>query len=167
MRRLPRKKRLPAVLLALTLLPAAASGQDVRVNIEGGRVQVDMPNIPGLSGNMGEVPGGTSVISSSEGTSISVMQGGNSVFSSQNGASAGGNPVAGNVRTQVGGNGGNSASFNTGIAPGASIQGVSVINGEVSIDGEKVPPGTKRFTSRSGKKYVIDRGNGGVVVRDE
>jgi len=62
---------------------------------------------------------------------------------------------------------GNTASVNTGISPGADVQGVTVINGEVWIDGEKVPPDAKRFTGKSGTKYVIDRGKTGVSVHSE
>ena len=61
----------------------------------------------------------------------------------------------------------NSATFQTGIASDAEITGITVINGEVWIDGQKVPPGVTRFTSRSGKSYRIQRDGANVQVRDE
>ena len=63
--------------------------------------------------------------------------------------------------------GGNSAGFHTGIAPGAQIQGITIINGAITIDGEPVPPDVQHFTSRSGKHYRIDRHDGSVNVREE
>lgn len=62
---------------------------------------------------------------------------------------------------------GNSGAVTTGIGAGAQIQGITIINGEVYIDGEKVPAEAKRFTARSGKTYVIDRSGGTVSVHDE
>ncbi len=61
----------------------------------------------------------------------------------------------------------NTASFQTGVASGAEISGITVINGEVWIDGQKVPRGAKKFTAKSGKTYLIESGPNGVVVRDE
>ena len=63
---------------------------------------------------------------------------------------------------------GNRASVETGIAAGAEITGVTVINGEVWIDGERVPREASRFTGRSGKSYLIERDReGNVQVRDQ
>ncbi len=61
----------------------------------------------------------------------------------------------------------NTASFQTGIASGAEISGITIINGEVWIDGQKVPRGAKSFTAKSGKSYLIESGPNGVVVRDK
>ena len=60
-----------------------------------------------------------------------------------------------------------SATFQTGISGDAEITGITVINGEVWIDGQKVPRGTTKFTGKSGKKYRIEWTDGGVQVRDE
>ena len=51
----------------------------------------------------------------------------------------------------------------------ADIEGVTIINGEVSIDGEKVPRGKTKHTGRkSGTKYVIKWGkDGNVAVSQE
>ncbi len=63
------------------------------------------------------------------------------------------------------------AGFESGIAAGAQVTGVTVLNGEVWIDGEKVPPEATRFTGRSGKTYRIERtgerNGAGVRVRAE
>lgn len=58
-----------------------------------------------------------------------------------------------------GGSGGSSYSY--------SSSSVSVINGEVYIDGEKVPRDVTRYTSKSGTVYKIDRSGGGVSVSTE
>lgn len=66
-------------------------------------------------------------------------------------------------------NGGNVAVNRQGeIAEDAQISGVTVINGKVFIDGAKVPPGTRVFTSKkSGKTYRIQWGKDGNVSVDE
>ena len=54
------------------------------------------------------------------------------------------------------------------IAPDAEIIGITVINGEVFIDGAKVPKGVKQYTSKtSGKSYRIDWGHNGNVSVSE
>lgn len=55
------------------------------------------------------------------------------------------------------------------IDPGADIEGVTIINGELSIDGEKVPKGKTRHIGRkSGTKYVIKWGrDGNIAVSQE
>ena len=55
------------------------------------------------------------------------------------------------------------------IDPDADIEGVSVINDEVWIDGEKVPKGKTRYTGKkSGVKYKISWGkNGNIAVSQE
>ena len=46
------------------------------------------------------------------------------------------------------------------IAEDAQIEGITVINGEVSIDGVKVPHGQKKYRSaKSGKTYLIEWGS--------
>jgi hypothetical protein len=56
-------------------------------------------------------------------------------------------------------------------AIGADVEmtGVAVINGEVYIDGEKLPPGKRSFTSKkTGKNYAIEWGkNGNVSVAEK
>ena len=59
------------------------------------------------------------------------------------------------------------ASFESGVAAGIAIVGVTVINGEVWIDGEKVPRYAAAFTGRSGKRYRIERDGSAVRVRDQ
>lgn len=50
----------------------------------------------------------------------------------------------------------------------ADVEGIMIINGEVSIDGVKVPRGTKKFhSSRTGKNYRIDWGKGDNVSVSE
>lgn len=63
---------------------------------------------------------------------------------------------------------GNSSSVTIGgIGQDTQVQGVSVINGQVWIDGEKIPPTVTRYTSKSGQKYLIERTPAGVAVRTE
>lgn len=65
---------------------------------------------------------------------------------------------------------GNSASVTVGgIDEDVDIQGVTVINGRVSIDGKEIPPGVTRYKSpRTGTVYLIQRKNGAVnVTTDE
>ena len=51
-----------------------------------------------------------------------------------------------------------------GVAPGVQMAGVAVINGEVFIDGDKVPKGKALYTSKkSGKTYRIAWGKDGNV----
>lgn len=63
----------------------------------------------------------------------------------------------------------NSVQLNSGsIAPDVQIEGVTVINGEVFIDGEQVPKGRTSFTAkRSGKSYRIQWGKNGNVSISE
>lgn len=77
-------------------------------------------------------------------------------------------PPAGSGMTVHGaGNGSSATTTIGGIGPDAQVQGVTVINGQVWIDGEKIPGGVTRHTSRSGQKYIIDRSGAGVSVRTE
>lgn len=55
-----------------------------------------------------------------------------------------------------------------GIAGDADIQGITVINGRVSIDGKEVPANVTRYKSpRTGTVYLIQRKNGAVSVTTE
>ncbi|WP_319242178.1 hypothetical protein [uncultured Propionivibrio sp.] len=75
-----------------------------------------------------------------------------------------------NVQTGAisGGRGKNDASVVVGhIADDANIEGVTVINGRVSIDGKDVPANVTRYTSpRTGKVYSIQRNGGSVSVNE-
>lgn len=65
---------------------------------------------------------------------------------------------------------GNEAKSSVGeIAPGANIEGVTIINGKLWIDGKEVPPGVKRYKSpKTGKLYNIERrGNNVSVTNNE
>ena len=64
--------------------------------------------------------------------------------------------------------GGNEASVTVGgIAEDANIEGITVINGRVSIDGKEVPPNVSRYKSpKTGKVYVIQRKGGSVSVSE-
>lgn len=54
------------------------------------------------------------------------------------------------------------------IAEDAEIEGITIINGEVSIDGVKVPRGIGKFRSpKSGKTYLIKWGKGDNVSVSE
>lgn len=70
------------------------------------------------------------------------------------------------VQTGGGSNAGNAQVGNLG--PDVEMEGVAVINGEVFIDGEKVPKGKTSYTSRkSGKTYLIRRSKDGNVSVSE
>ncbi|QDX82193.1 hypothetical protein B9N43_13625 [Denitratisoma sp. DHT3] len=71
------------------------------------------------------------------------------------------------VQTGGGSNAGNDAQSGS-LGPDVEMEGVAVINGEVFIDGEKVPKGKTSYTSRkSGKTYLIRRSKGGNVSVSE
>ncbi|MFZ4538731.1 hypothetical protein [Propionivibrio sp.] len=63
---------------------------------------------------------------------------------------------------------GNEASVTVGgISEDADVEGVTVINGRVAIDGKDVPPNVTRYKSpKSGKVYLIQRKGGSVSVSD-
>jgi hypothetical protein len=69
----------------------------------------------------------------------------------------------GGVRVQH--DGGNEVSVNSGgVSPDVEMTGVAVINETVYIDGDKIPKGSKRYTSKkSGKTYLINWGKDGNV----
>lgn len=75
------------------------------------------------------------------------------------------------VRVQQ--NGGSEVNVNTGnsgsVASDVEMEGVAVINGDVFIDGNKVPKGKALYTSKkSGKTYRIHWGkNGNVSVSEK
>ena len=54
------------------------------------------------------------------------------------------------------------------IEENAEIEGITIINGKVTIDGVKVPRGVKQFRSvKTGKSYFIDWGKGDDVSISE
>lgn len=55
------------------------------------------------------------------------------------------------------------------VAPDVEMEGVAVINGDVFVDGTKVPKGKTLYTSKkSGKTYHINWGkNGNVSVSEK
>ena len=54
-----------------------------------------------------------------------------------------------------------------GIAGDANIEGVTIINDRVSIDGKDVPANVTRYKSlKSGKVYLIERKRGSVSVNE-
>jgi len=72
------------------------------------------------------------------------------------------------VKVQTG-KGGSVASNTAGtIDQDVQMDGAAVINGDVFVDGEKVPKGKSPYTSRkSGKTYVIKWGKDGNVAVHE
>lgn len=63
------------------------------------------------------------------------------------------------------GQGGSARSSVGEIAPGANIEGVTIINGKLWIDGKEIPPGVKSYKSpKTGKLYRIERQGGNVSV---
>jgi hypothetical protein len=73
------------------------------------------------------------------------------------------------VKVQTG-KGGSVASNTAGtIDPDVQMDGVAVINGEVFVDGEKVPKGKSPYTSKkSGKTYVIKwEKDGNVAIQEK
>ncbi|WP_126443835.1 hypothetical protein [Sulfuricystis multivorans] len=51
------------------------------------------------------------------------------------------------------------------IAPGANIEGVTIINGKLWIDGKEIPPGVKTYKSpKTGKIYKIERNGKNIAV---
>ncbi len=61
---------------------------------------------------------------------------------------------------------GNQARSSVGqIDPGANIEGVTIINGKLWIDGKEIPPGVKRYKSpKTGAVYRIERDGKNVSV---
>ena len=54
-----------------------------------------------------------------------------------------------------------------GIADNANIDGITIINDRVSIDGKDVPPNVTRYKSpKTGKVYLIERKGGAVSVSE-
>jgi len=51
------------------------------------------------------------------------------------------------------------------IAPGANIEGVTIINGKLWIDGKEIPPGVTRYKSpKTGQSYRIERNGKNISV---
>lgn len=51
------------------------------------------------------------------------------------------------------------------ISPDANIEGVTIINGKLWIDGKEIPPGVKRHQSaKTGKIYRIERNGNNISV---
>jgi hypothetical protein len=67
---------------------------------------------------------------------------------------------------QVSVGGGNQVSSSAGeIAPGANIEGVTIINGKLWIDGKEIPPGVKSYKSpKTGMAYKIERNGKNISV---
>ena len=63
---------------------------------------------------------------------------------------------------------GNEASVTVGgISEDANIEGITIINDRVSIDGKDVPPNVTRYKSpKTGKVYLIQRKAGAVSVSE-
>ena len=61
---------------------------------------------------------------------------------------------------------GNRAHSSTGeVSPDANIEGVTIINGKLWIDGKEIPPRVKRYQSpKTGKTYRIERNGNNVSV---
>ena len=54
-----------------------------------------------------------------------------------------------------------------GIADGANIEGVTIINDRLSIDGRDIPPNVTRYKSpKTGKVYLIQRKGGSISVSE-
>lgn len=75
----------------------------------------------------------------------------------------------GNVSVQTGRNQASVANNRAGVIEGdAEVEGVTVINQEVFIDGVKVPHGQSRYVGKkSGKTYTIRWGKNGNIAVEE
>ncbi len=64
---------------------------------------------------------------------------------------------------------GNDAKSSLGeIDPDANIEGVTIINGKLWIDGKEIPPGVKRYKSpKTGTVYKIERRGTNISVTSE
>lgn len=74
------------------------------------------------------------------------------------------------VKVQTGSGKGSSVAANSAgsIEQDVQMDGIAVINGEVFIDGEKVPKGKSPYTAKkSGKTYLIKWGKDGNVAVQE
>lgn len=104
---------------------------------------------------------------------VSVSTGGESVRIDAGGgvsvSAGGGRTVSAGPGSQVSVGPGNQAKSSIGeIAPGANIEGVTIINGKLWIDGKEVPPGVKRYKSpKTGTTYKIERSGKNVSVTSE
>lgn len=75
------------------------------------------------------------------------------------------------IKVQTGNANGSSVVVNSAGTIDADVQmeGVAIINGEVFVDGEKIPKGKTAYTSKkTGKSYTIKWGrNGNVAVQEK
>lgn len=78
----------------------------------------------------------------------------------------------GSVKTRTDGSAGSGRNNEAGLTVGgisgdADVEGVTVINGRVSIDGKDVPPSVTRYKSpKTGRIYLIQRKGGAVSVSE-
>lgn len=80
---------------------------------------------------------------------------------------AGSGVSASGIRVEAFGGGGNSATVEIGSGGSGDAAGVTVSNGNVVIEGERVPPEVTHFRARSGRGYRIDRNGGNVSVQSD
>ncbi len=134
-----------AVMLALA---AASAMAQVSVSVGGaGGVNVNTGGAGGVSVDTGS--GGTNVTTGKTTTSTK----GNAVYT---------NP--GQSSSSITHSPGTTVTTGKGDDAGS---GVSVVNGNVTIDGVKVPPSATRWTGKDGTKYRIKRsGKGNVSVEE-
>ncbi|MCX8087252.1 MAG: hypothetical protein N3C63_10195 [Rhodocyclaceae bacterium] len=100
---------------------------------------------------------------------ISISSGGQDVRIGADGAvsvKGAGQDVRVGAGSQVSVGSGNEVGSSVGsIAPGANIEGVTIINGKLWIDGKEIPPGVKTYKSpKTGKIYKIERQGKNVSV---
>lgn len=74
----------------------------------------------------------------------------------------------GNVKVQTGKSGSVASNTAGSIEQDVQMEGVAVINGDVFVDGEKIPKGKSPVTSKkSGRTYLIKWGKDGNVAVQE
>lgn len=100
---------------------------------------------------------------------ISISAGGEDVRIGSDGSvsvKGSGGDVRVGAGSQVSVGSGNEVGSSTGsIAPGANIEGVTIINGKLWIDGKEIPPGVKTYKSpKTGKTYKIERHGKNISV---
>ncbi len=100
---------------------------------------------------------------------ISISSGGQDVRIGADGAvsvQGAGQDVRVGAGNQVSVGAGNEVGSSVGsIAPGANVEGVTIINGKLWIDGKEIPPGVKTYKSpKTGKTYKIERQGKNISV---
>lgn len=100
---------------------------------------------------------------------ISISAGGQDVRVGADGSvsvKGAGGDVRVDAGSQVSVGSGNEVGSSTGsISPGANIEGVTIINGKLWIDGKEIPPGVKTYKSpKTGKVYKIERNGKNIAV---